>query len=69
MPRHAEAIAKVIYKDIYLVFNRFLPTHCWGKLIIFEIVSALPTYLATEFWRLSYWSANPFFQQIRINLH
>ena len=69
MLRHAKAIAPVIYKGVYWVFSRFFADallrqtekswNCFGIL--------LPTYLAPEFRRLSYWSANPFFQQICVN--
>ena len=41
MPRHAEAIADLIYKGIYWVFDRFfLPMHCRGKPKNFEIAPA-----------------------------
>ena len=68
MPRNAKAIADVIYKGVYWVFGRFfadaLPKQTekfWNRLVIANV-------LAPEFRRLSYWSANPFFQQIRVSL-
>ena len=68
MPRHAEAIGEAITKvsieSSAFFFANGLPKQTekfWNRLVI-------ANGLAPEFRRLSYWSANPFFQQIRVSL-
>ena len=65
MPRRAEAFVDVIHKVVFgRFFCRRIAEANWK---ILKLPRHFIANLAPEFRRLSYWSANLFFQQIRIN--